>query len=73
LSVGRREIPEHMSELMQRALHTVEKWCDEGGLSVNPDKTDLVVFTKKRKLDDFFQPLLFGAICTVLSRSGIWG
>jgi hypothetical protein len=45
---------------MQRARHTVEKWCDEVGLSVNPDKTDLVIFMKKRKLDGFFQPLLLG-------------
>jgi hypothetical protein len=45
---------------MQGALHTVEKWYDEVGLSVNPDKTDLVVFTKKRKPDSFFEPLLFG-------------
>jgi hypothetical protein len=45
---------------MQGALYTVEKWCDEVGLSVNPGKTDLVVFTKKRKLDGFFEPLLFG-------------
>jgi hypothetical protein len=47
-------------ELMQRALHTVETWCSEVGLSVNPDKTDLVIFTKKGKLFGFFEPLLFG-------------
>jgi hypothetical protein len=45
---------------MQRAVHTVETWCDEVGLSVDRDKTNLVVFTKKRKLDGFFEALLFG-------------
>jgi hypothetical protein len=45
---------------MQRAHHTVETWCDEVGPSVNPDKTDPVIFTKKRKLDCFFEPLIFG-------------
>ena len=35
---------------MQRALHTVETWCDEVGLSANPDKIELVDFTRKRKL-----------------------
>jgi hypothetical protein len=54
------KFPNTVSELMQGALYTVEKWCDEAGLSVNPDKTDLVVFTKKRKPDSFFEPLLFG-------------
>jgi hypothetical protein len=54
------KFPNTVLELMQRALHTVEMWCNEVGLSVNPDKTNLVVFTKKRKLDDFFEPLLFG-------------
>jgi hypothetical protein len=47
-------------ELMQRALHTLETWCGEVGLLVNPDKTNLVVFMKKRKLFGFFEPLLFG-------------
>jgi hypothetical protein len=55
-----RKFPNMVSELMQGALYTAEKWCDKVGLSVNPDKTDLVVFTKKRKLDSFFEPLLFG-------------
>jgi hypothetical protein len=55
-----RKFPNTVSELMQGALHTAEKWCDEVGLSVNADKTDLFVFTKKRNPDGFFQPLLFG-------------
>jgi hypothetical protein len=54
------KFPYTVSELMQGAHYTVENWCDEVGLSVNPDKTDLVVFMKKRKLDGFFEPLLFG-------------
>jgi hypothetical protein len=54
------KFPNEVSEFMQRALDTVETWCGEVGLSVNPDKTDTVVLTKKRKLDGFFEPLLFG-------------
>ena len=45
---------------MQWALSTVETWRDEVGLSANPDKTGLVAFTKKRKLQGFFEPQLFG-------------
>lgn len=33
--------------------------CDEVGLSVNPDKTGLVTFTRRRKLIGFFEPHLF--------------
>jgi hypothetical protein len=54
------KFPNTVSELMQGALHTVEKWCGRVGLSVNPDKTDMVVFTMRRKLDGFFEPLFFG-------------
>jgi len=43
-----------------RALHTVELWCGGLRLSVNPDKTGLVAFTRKRKLTGFFEPRLFG-------------
>ena len=43
-----------------RSLHTAELWCCGLGVSVNPDKTGLVVFTRKRKLTGFFEPRLFG-------------
>jgi hypothetical protein len=51
-----------VSGLIQWALGTVEEWCGELGLSVNPDKTGLVVFTRKRKLPGFFQLCLFGRV-----------
>ena len=47
-------------ELMQRALLTVEISCNEVGLSANPDKTEFIVFTRKRKLPGFFDPNFFG-------------
>ena len=55
-----------VSGLIQWALGAVEAWCDGLGLSVNPDKTGLVAFTRKRKLSGFFEPRLFGK---VLQRS----
>ena len=64
LAVGK--FPNTVSGLIQWALGTIEFWCGEHGLSVNPDKTGLVVFTRKRKLSGFFQPRLFGK---VLQRS----
>lgn len=37
---------------MQQALKTMEGWCRKKNLSVNPDKTELVPFTKRRKLEE---------------------
>jgi len=52
---------------MQWALLIVDIWCSEVGLSVNPDKTGLIAFTRKRKLQGFFEPRFFGV---KLSLSG---
>jgi len=49
------------------ALLTIETWCNEVRLLVNPDKTGLLAFTRKRKLPGFFQPQFLGA---KLSLSG---
>jgi hypothetical protein len=52
---------------MQWALSTIETWC-EFGLLVNPDKTGLVAFTRKRKPQGFFEAQTFGV---KLSLSGL--
>jgi hypothetical protein len=49
-------------ELIDCALLTVEMWCDEVGLSVNPDKTESFVFTRRRKLPGFFEPQFLGLL-----------
>jgi hypothetical protein len=64
LAVGK--FPNTVSGLMQWALLTVETWCNEVGLSVNPDKTGLVAFTRKKKLQGFFEPLFFGVTLSLL-------
>jgi len=46
LAVG--NVPKPVSGLMQWALLTEQTLCNEVGLSVNPDKTELVVFTRER-------------------------
>jgi hypothetical protein len=65
LAVG--NFPNTISGLMQWALSTVEIWCNEVRLSVNPNKTGLLAFTRKRKLRGFFEPHFFGV---KLSLSG---
>jgi len=53
LAVGK--FPNTVSGLIQWVLHTVEEWRGGLGLSVNPDKTGLVAFTRKRKLKGYFE------------------
>jgi len=60
LSSSGGKIPITQYQGSQWALHTVELWCAGLGLSVNPDKTGLVAFTRKRKLTGFFEPRMFG-------------
>ncbi|KAL1446432.1 hypothetical protein WDU94_012296 [Cyamophila willieti] len=51
-----------VSELMQSALKLVEKWCSEVNLRVNPAKTTLIPFTRKRKLEELKPPNFFGEV-----------
>lgn len=46
--------------MMNSALRIVEKWCSDNGLSVNPQKTKLVLFTNKRKINKLNLPKLNG-------------
>jgi len=45
---------------MLAVLYITELWSDEVGLWVNPEKIDLVVFTRIRKLPGFSEPHIFG-------------
>jgi hypothetical protein len=58
--------PNTLLGLMQWALHTAETCCYGGRLLVNPDKTEFVVFTKRKKPPGLFEPHFFGVS---LSRS----
>jgi hypothetical protein len=49
-----------LCDRMQGALHCVENWCRDIGLSVNSDKTTMVLFTSNRKIGSFYNPRLFG-------------
>ena len=57
LAVGR--FPDTVLEHRQWVHHKVEIFWGEVGLLVNPDKTEIVVFTRKRELPCFFDPLFF--------------
>lgn len=57
-----------LSQLMRRVFILVEKWCQDSGLSVNPEKTGLVLFTNKRKTLPFSAPTLFGELLVKTSK-----
>ncbi|CAH2108833.1 unnamed protein product [Euphydryas editha] len=46
-------------EVTNAALRIVEKWCGDNGLSVNPAKTELVMFTNNRIFGNYKLPKLF--------------
>lgn len=51
---------ETVSETLQMALNIVQRWCERMGLRVNPLKTTVVTFTRRRKLEKLIKPKLFG-------------
>jgi hypothetical protein len=53
---------------MQGPLNCVENWCREIGLSVNADKTTMVLFTNNRKTGGFYNPRLFGTILRMTDK-----
>ena len=71
LAVGK--FPNMVSGLMQCAPSTVETWCNEVRLSVNPVKTGLIAFTRKRKLPGFFEPQFFGVKLRLLGVGQVSG
>ena len=38
-----------LRDVMQQTLKVVDTWCRTTGLSVNPGKTDVVIFTRRYK------------------------
>ena len=59
---------EVLSQLMQRIFRLVEEWCEESGLSVNPEKTGLILFTNKRRILTLNTPKLFGTRLTMTNK-----
>jgi len=55
-----------VSEPMHCALRTVETWCNKDELSVNLNETEIIVFTRRRKLSGFFEPHFFWGLSASL-------
>jgi hypothetical protein len=50
----------------------VQTWCREVGMSVNAEKTSMVLFTNNRKLVVFKKPILFGTELQLKIKISIW-
>jgi hypothetical protein len=48
-----------VSEVLQTALCTVQKWCEKTSLSINPNKTVIIPFTRNKELKGFKEPSHF--------------
>lgn len=54
-----------LCDLMRKAFRIIEKWCAKHELSVNPSKTELIMFTNKRVLGPHILPKLFNSELTL--------
>lgn len=53
---------------MQIVLDKIENWCNLQGLSVNPNKSTLVLFTRKRKMEGLTLPAIKGVTLQLSSE-----
>jgi hypothetical protein len=53
------KFPQTVSEVLQSALCTVNQWCEGMKLSIDPNKTVVIRFTKKRNVKGLKKPTLF--------------
>lgn len=54
-----------VSSSMQRGLRVVERWCRRNDMEINPAKTEMVLFTRKRNRTGLTAPIVFGQRLTV--------
>lgn len=47
-------------DILQQTLMKVQKWCDDRGLRINPKKTVIVPFTKRRIIRETILPNIYG-------------
>lgn len=45
-------------DLLQNTLNIVSRWCDQNELSINPEKTTMILFTRNRKIEGIRIPFI---------------
>jgi hypothetical protein len=62
------KFPHTVSEVLQRALHIVQQWCERTNLSINPNKMVIIPFTRKRNTKGLKTPILFNTTIQLSSE-----
>jgi ribonuclease HI len=62
------KFPGTVSEIMNEALRKVERWCNCNQLSINPSKTIVIPFTRKKTLPRIQQIKLYGRVLELSSE-----
>jgi hypothetical protein len=57
-----------VSEVLQTALCTVQWWSERTNLSINPNKTVIIPFTRKRNIKGLKEPILFNKMIQLSSE-----
>lgn len=62
-----------ISDLMKAYLREITEWAEENGLGVNPEKTVLVLFTRRYKIPSFRPPKVRGQTLTLSQEAKYLG
>jgi hypothetical protein len=54
-----KKFPLTVSELVQTILVKAQQWCNRTDLPINPNKTAIIPFTRKRDIRGLKKPTLF--------------
>jgi len=63
------KFPQTLCNLMETALSTLYRWSAVCGLGVNPEKTELVLFTRKYKIPNLILPKLHQTRITLSNQA----
>ena len=58
---ARGKFPSTLRDIIQRSLRSIEMWAKENGLGVNPEKTEVVIFSGKKKRPEV-RPISLGGM-----------
>lgn len=67
------KFPNTLSEIMESGLRLLDKWANECGLGINPQKTEMILFHKGRKDIQFRCPKLRGESLVLSNQAKFLG
>jgi len=62
-----------LCEIMQQVLKGIERWCMERELSVNPSKTEMMLFTRRYKVERVIIIIIQHLYSAIVSYAGCRG